>query len=68
MNTQNKLGMDLDGQLGSNIFDISFLGLAYSDTNGDYVVTAQITEGKGRATDADYKIEVTAVTAGAPVT
>eukprot|EP01086_Lenisia_limosa_P017174 TRINITY_DN79_c0_g1_i1.p1 TRINITY_DN79_c0_g1~~TRINITY_DN79_c0_g1_i1.p1 ORF type:complete len:545 (+),score=57.66 TRINITY_DN79_c0_g1_i1:4856-6490(+) len=68
MNTQNKLGMDLDGQLGSNIFDIpSFRGLAYSDTNGDYVVTAQITEGKGaELTDADYKIEVTAVTAGVP--
>jgi len=68
MNTQNKLGMDLDGQLGSNIFDIpSFRGLAYTDTNGDYVVTAQLTEGKGaELTDADYKIEVTAVAAGAP--
>ena len=68
MNTQNKLGMDLDGQIGGNIFDIpSFRGLAYEDTNGDYVVTAQITEGKGaELTDADYKIEVTAVAAGAP--
>ena len=68
MNEQNKLGMDLDGQLGSNIFDIpSFRGLAYSDTNGDYVVTAQVTEGMGaELTDADYKIEVTAVSAGAP--
>ncbi len=68
MNTQNKLGMDLDGQLGSDIFNIPpFRGLAYSDTNGDYVVTAQVTEGKGaELTDADYKIEVTAVTAGAP--
>ncbi|WP_334063210.1 flagellar hook-associated protein FlgK [Alteromonas genovensis] len=68
MNEQNKLGMDLDGQLGSNIFDIpSFRGLAYSDTNGDYVVTAQVTEGMGaELTDADYKIEVTAVSGGAP--
>jgi len=68
MNEQNKLGMDLDGQLGSNIFDIpSFRGLAYADTNGDYVVTAQVTEGMGaELTDADYKIEVTAVSAGAP--
>ncbi len=68
MNTQNKLGMDLDGQIGTNIFDIpSFRGLAYEDTNGDYVVTAQITEGKGaELTDADYKIEVTAVAAGVP--
>ena len=68
MNEQNKLGMDLDGQLGSNIFDIpTFRGLAYADTNGDYVVTAQVTEGMGRElTDADYKIEVTAVSGGAP--
>jgi len=68
MNTQNKLGMDLDGQIGGNIFDIpSFSGLAYEDTNGDYVVTAQISEGKGaELTDADYKIEVTAVSAGVP--
>jgi len=68
MNEQNKLGMDLDGQLGSNIFDIpSFRGLAYADTNGDYVVTAQVTEGMGaELTDADYKIEVTAVSGGAP--
>ena len=68
MNEQNKLGMDLDGQLGSNIFDIpSFRGLAYANTNGDYVVTAQVTEGMGaELTDADYKIEVTAVSAGAP--
>ena len=68
MNTQNKLGMDLDGQIGGNIFDIpSFRGLAYEDTNGDYIVTAQITEGKGaELTDADYKIEVTAVAAGVP--
>ncbi|WP_394221914.1 flagellar hook-associated protein FlgK [Alteromonas gracilis] len=68
MNVQNKLGMDLDGQLGSNIFDIpTFRGLAFEDTNGDYIVTAQLTEGKGaELTDADYKIEVTAVAAGVP--
>ena len=68
MNEQNKLGMDLDGQLGSNIFDIpSFRGLAYADTNGDYVVTAQVTEGMGaELTVANFKIEVTAVSAGAP--
>jgi len=68
MNTQNKLGMDLDGQIGGNIFDIpSFRGLAYEDTIGDYVVTAQLTEGKGaELTDADYRIEVMAVSAGVP--
>ena len=68
MNTQNKLGMDLDGQIGGNIFDIpSFRGLAYEDTSGDYIVTGQLTEGKGaELTDADYRIEVKAVSAGVP--
>ena len=68
MNTQNKLGMDLDGQIGTNIFDIpSFVGLAYEDTSGDYIVTGQLTEGKGaELTDADYRIEVMAVSAGMP--
>ncbi len=68
VNEQNKLGMDLDGQLGGNIFDIpSFRGLAFEGTSGDYVVSAQLTEGKGaELTDADYKIEVTNVVAGVP--
>lgn len=68
VNSQNKLGMDLDGQLGGNLFDIpSFQGIAFEGTTGDYRVTAQLTEGKGKElTDADYKIEVTAVTAGLP--
>ena len=68
MNTQNKLGMDLDGQIGGNIFDIpSFRGLAYESTSGDYIVTGQLTEGKGaELTDADYRIEVMAVSAGVP--
>ena len=68
VNSQNKLGMDLDGQLGGNLFDIpNFQGIAFEGTTGDYRVTAQLTEGKGKElTDADYKIEVTAVTAGVP--
>ncbi|WP_420935263.1 flagellar hook-associated protein FlgK [Alteromonas sp. A081] len=68
MNQQNKLGMDLDGQLGRDIFDIpSFRAMAYDNTNGDYIVTGQLTEGKGaELTDADYKIEVTAIAAGVP--
>lgn len=68
MNTQNKLGMDLDGQLGGNIFNIpTFTGLAYEGTTGDYIVTAQVTEGQSaELTDADYRIEVTNVAAGVP--
>lgn len=68
INGQNKLGMDLDGQLGSDLFTIpSFPGLTDNDTVGDYQVTGRITPGAGaEVTDADYRIEVTAVTAGVP--
>ena len=68
VNTQNKLGMDLDGQLGGNIFDIpTFRGLETQDTSGDYQVLGQLVAGKGaELTDADYQIEVTAVSAGVP--
>lgn len=67
-NSQNKLGMDLDGQLGQNIFNIpTFEGLAYEGTVGNFLVSAQVTEGKGaELTDADYKIEVAAVSGGLP--
>lgn len=68
MNTQNKLGMDLDGQLGTNLFDIpSFEGLSYEGTTGDFLVTGRLIDGEGASlTDADYKIEVTSVAAGIP--
>ena len=61
MNTQNKLGMDLDGQIGSNIFDIPSFTAITSET-GDYQVTGQIIEGRAsELTDADYLIEIDAV-------
>ena len=61
MNTQNKLGMDLDGQSGSNIFDIPSFTAITSET-GDYQVTGQIIEGRAsELTDADYLIEIDAV-------
>jgi len=63
MNTQNKLGMDLDGQLGSNIFDIPSFTALTTET-GDFQVTGQLVEGKGsELTDADYLIEIDAVDA-----
>lgn len=63
MNTQNKLGMDLDGQLGSNIFDIPSFTALTTET-GDFQVTGQLIEGKGsELTDADYLIEIDAVDA-----
>lgn len=68
MNSQNKLGMDLDGQLGSDIFDIpTFSGLTDNNTVGDYQVTGRITAGAGaEVTDADYSIKVTNVASGVP--
>ncbi|AIF98113.1 flagellar hook-associated protein FlgK [Alteromonas australica] len=63
MNTQNKLGMDLDGQLGTNIFDIPSFTALTTET-GDFQVTGQLIEGKGsELTDADYLIEIDAVDA-----
>ncbi|WP_414830914.1 flagellar hook-associated protein FlgK [Alteromonas sp. H39] len=68
MNQQNKLGMDMDGQLGSNLFTLpTFQGLNYEGTPDNLPVLAQVTEGKGNElTDADYKITVASVAAGVP--
>ncbi len=63
MNTQNKLGMDLDMQLGGDIFTMpTFTGLNYAGTPDNLPVVAQVTPGQGSAlTDADYKITVDTV-------
>ncbi|GGW73423.1 flagellar hook-associated protein FlgK [Alteromonas halophila] len=69
MNTQNNLGMDLDGQLGGDLFTLPVVeGLPYDGTPGNLSVDGQVTAGKGNElTDADYRIEVTSVTgAGVP--
>lgn len=68
LNSQNKLGMDLDGQLGTYVFSMPvFQGLNYDGTPGTQEIFAQVTEGKGsELTDADYRIEVTNVAAGVP--
>ncbi|MEW9797597.1 flagellar hook-associated protein FlgK [Alteromonas sp. CYL-A6] len=68
MNTQNKLGMDLDGQLGSALFALPAVnGLTYEGTDPTLSVVGQVTEGKGsELTDADYKITVTSVSGGVP--
>ncbi len=68
LNSQNKLGMDLDGQLGTDVFSMPvFQGLNYDGTPGTQEIFAQVTEGKGsELTDADYRIEVTNVAAGVP--
>ena len=69
MNTQNKLGMDLDGQLGGDLFTLPVVeGLPYEGTDGNLSVDGRVTAGKGsELTDADYRITVTSVNgAGVP--
>ena len=68
VNSQNKLGMDLDQELGSNLFTLpEFEVLNYPGTPDTLVPTSQLTEGKGtELTDSDYKVTVTAAAAGVP--
>ena len=68
VNTQNRLGMDLDEQLGANIFETPIIqGLTYTGTPPSLGISGQITQGQGRTlTDADFKVTVTAVAAGVP--
>ena len=71
MNTQNRQGMDYDGQLGSNLFKLpDFIGLNYPDnSNTNSIVTGRIAEGAAAdITSADYAITIDNVTAGAPPT
>jgi flagellar hook-associated protein 1 FlgK len=71
INTQNRQGMDLDQQLGSDIFSLpEFVGLEYPDNaNGASVVTGRITAGAaGEISSADYQVTINSVTPGAPST
>jgi flagellar hook-associated protein 1 FlgK len=71
VNSQNRLGMDLDQQLGGDIFALpEFYGLDYPDnTNAISAVTGRITQGKGsEVSSADYEVTINSVTAGAPPT
>ena len=70
MNEQNKLGMDLDGDLGVDLFNMpSFTALPY-DNNASQTarVNARVPDGGGAdISSADYQLTVTAV-AGATIT
>lgn len=61
INQQNKLGMDLDQQLGGNIFDIpTFDGLNYL-SNNDLTsrATGRVVSGQSHElTDSDYRVTV----------
>lgn len=65
INVQNRLGMDLDQQLGSDIFELpTFNGMPFDGTDGSLIVNGQFTPGEGiNVTDADIKITVTSVDA-----
>ncbi|NMH59673.1 flagellar hook-associated protein FlgK [Alteromonas ponticola] len=68
VNSQNKLGMDLDFQLGGDIFNLpEFVGVNYPGTPDGLPVTGRVTPGSGElVTDADYKVTVTSVSGGVP--
>lgn len=68
MNGQNRLGMDMDMQLGADIFDIpEFDGLPYEGTDSSLLAVGQIETGDGTTfTDADIRVTVTAVASGVP--
>lgn len=68
LNAQNALGMDMDLQLGGDIFDIpEFEGLAFDGTDTSLDLTGRIEAGDGVTfTDADIKVTVTAAAAGLP--
>lgn len=61
MNEQNKLGMDLDNELGTDLFTTpEFGGLTYEDNTGTGSVNARVPDGGGREiTSADYQITIT---------
>lgn len=67
LNSQNRLGMDLDGQLGTNIFQLpSFQSLNYADnSSATLLVNGRVTEGgHSSLTSADYQVTIDAVNAG----
>ena len=68
VNSQNRLGMDLDFQLGGDIFTLPELtGLPYTGTPDTLRVSGQFTPGQGsEVTDADIRVTVTAVSGGVP--
>ncbi len=71
LNAQNRLGMDLDQQLGSDIFKLpDITGLEHPDNIGTTgIVIGRITDGQAnQITSSDYEVTIDTVTAGAPPT
>jgi flagellar hook-associated protein 1 FlgK len=63
-NEQNKKGMDLDGNLGGDIFNIPAVnGFAYADNTGSATVSATVEAGKGNEIPAtDFRVTFTSAT------
>ena len=70
LNTQNRQGMDLDQQLGGDIFSLpKFAGLSYPNNTTSSSVSGRITNGAaGEVTSADYEVTINSVGAGLPQT
>ncbi len=70
LNTQNRQGMDLDQQLGGDIFSLpEFVGLSYPDNTTFSSVSGRITKGAAsEITSADYEVTINTVTGGVPPT
>ncbi|WP_232360194.1 flagellar hook-associated protein FlgK [Paraneptunicella aestuarii] len=67
LNEQNNLGMDLDGQLGADIFSRpNFQSLTYTaNSSATLLVNARVEDGgHSSLTSADYQITIDAVNAG----
>lgn len=64
MNRQNHLGMDLDNEIGGDIFSLpSSKGLPYSDNAGTAGATVNFVPGKGgEVTTFDYEIQFSSAT------
>jgi flagellar hook-associated protein 1 FlgK len=71
LNTQNRQGMDLDQQLGTNIFSLpEFVGASYANNvSPNSSVFGRITEGAGsEVSSADYAVTINSVLPGVPPT
>ncbi|GEK10829.1 FlgK family flagellar hook-associated protein [Pseudoalteromonas peptidolytica] len=63
-NQQNKLGMDLDGNIGGDLFKIPTVGgFAYGDNTGTATLTATLEPGRGNELPAtDFQVTYTSPT------
>ncbi|ANT67366.1 FlgK family flagellar hook-associated protein [Aeromonas hydrophila] len=64
MNQQNRLGMDLDNELGGDLFSLGTSdGLAYSQNTGSGAAKVSFVPGKGsEVTTFDYEVQFSSVT------